>query len=232
MRRLIRNVAHFSNPIGPSVHDNGRRVCGQYNLYVGIEREDEVDESLLPVDMQAHFGFVHEEHVVLSVLDEHGEQDDEHLLLAARQLIRAQNLAYLREAYLVLSAYDSLARLREEVVDEVLECLLRSRDALRLKGGIGTSVLQTRNDAVADIDLIVEIFALQEEELHVEFGGKIAQRSVELADSIEIPQRTVERTYNVVAYPLGIVGLHLQPDALEHVARKLATCRKSLHHLI
>ena len=109
---------------------------------------------------------------------------------------------------------------------------LRLTDALGLLGSLGCGLLQGLDHAVADIDLIVEIFALQEEELHVEFGGKIAQRSVELADSIEIPQRTVERTYNIVAYPLGIVGLHLQPDALEHVARKLATCRKSLHHLI
>ena len=68
--------------------------------------------------------------------------------------------------------------------------------------------------------------------MHVEFGGKIAQRGVELVDCVEIPKRSVERTDNVVAYPLGIVGLHLEPDALEHVARKLATGSQSLHHLI
>ena len=113
--------------------------------------------------MQTHFGLVHKQDVGQLVLDEHRKQDYEHLLLAARELIRTQNLANLREPYFVFGAYNGLARLRKEVVNEVLECLLRSRDALRFECSIGTSVLQTRDDAVADVDLIVEIFALKEE---------------------------------------------------------------------
>ena len=39
----------------------------------------------------------------------------------------------------------------------------------------------------------------------------------------DLGEAAVDGAYHVVAYPLGILGHHFQPDALEHVAGKLAS---------
>ena len=69
--------------IHPSVHHDGRTMCCKYNLHIGIERQYEVDELLLSLHMQAHLRLIHKQHIRATVLDEHREQYDEHLLLAA-----------------------------------------------------------------------------------------------------------------------------------------------------
>ena len=56
---------------------------GEDNLHVGVQLHDEVDELLLPFNVQAYLRLVHEQHVGQLVLHQHGEQDDQHLLLAA-----------------------------------------------------------------------------------------------------------------------------------------------------
>ena len=96
----------------------------------------------------------------------------------------------------------------------------------------GVAALQAVDDAVADVHLVVEILALQEEQLQVKLRREVGKGGVQLADGVEVEQRSVERAYHVEPYPLGVLGLHLQPYALEHVARKLAPGGKSLHHLI
>ena len=128
---------------------------GKDNLHIGIELQDEVDESLLPVDVQAHFRLVHEEHVGLPVFHQDGEHDGQHLLLAARQLIGHERFANLREAYLVLRPHNLLARFAKEVVDDVLEHLLRLAYLLSLLCRIGRAALQSGNHLVADVHLIV-----------------------------------------------------------------------------
>ena len=70
---------------------------GEDNLHVGVQAFYHLDEALLPVDMQAHLGLVHEEHIGAVVLDEHGQQDDQHLFLAAGELVGRELLAYLTE---------------------------------------------------------------------------------------------------------------------------------------
>ena len=85
---------------------------------------------------------------------------------------------------------------------------------------------------VADVHLIVEILALQEEELQVELRSKVAKRRVQLAHCVEIEQRAVERPYHIVAYPASVFGLNGEANAFEHVTRELSACRQSSHHLI
>ena len=175
-------------------------------LLVGVEFEYQVDEPLLPFDVEAHLGLVHEEHVVLSVLDEHGKQDDQHLLLAAGELIRHERLANLFEANFVLRAHDLLACLGEEVVDEILKLPLRLADALGLLGSLGCGLLQGLDHAVADIDLVVEILPLQFVDLPVEFGD---ERQVYLIDHLRIHQRSIHRTNHIEANPFSLLWLHL-----------------------
>ena len=59
----------------------------EYYLDVGVEAYQEFKQSLLPFDVEADFRFVHEEHEGLPVLHQYGEQDDEHLLFAAGELV-------------------------------------------------------------------------------------------------------------------------------------------------
>ena len=202
---------------------------GEDNLYVGVELEDEVYELLLPVYVQAHLGLVHEQHVGLVVLDQHGEQDGEYLLLAAGQLVGQQCLAYLREPNLVLCAHNLLARVCEESVYHVLELLLGLTDTLGFGGTVAAALLEHADDAVAYVDLVIEVAALQLEELPVELGD---QRDVNLGEHVGVEQRPVERAYDIVAYPLGVGWAHGEVDALEHVAGKLAAGGEALAHLV
>ena len=202
---------------------------GEDDLYIGVEFEYQVDEPLLPFDVEAHLGLVHEEHVVLPVLDEHGKQDDQHLLLAAGELIRHERLADLFEANFVLRAHDLLACLREEVVDEILELPLRLADALGLLGSLGCGLLQGLDHAVADIDLVVEILPLQFVDLPVEFGD---EGSVDLVRYLRTHQRAVERADDVETYPACFLRRHTQADSLDGMARQLAATGQAPHHLV
>ena len=110
---------------------------GENDLNIGVKREDQFDKTLLPFHMETHLRLVHEEDIRQVVLHEDGKEDGEHLLLTAGELIRHERLANLREAYLVLRAHNLLARLAEQVVNEVLEPLLRCRQLLRLLRCVG-----------------------------------------------------------------------------------------------
>ena len=79
------NVAHFGHGILPTVHDECWRVGGEHNLCIGVEFAHKADEVLLPLKVQTGFGLVHKQHIVLLVLGEHGEQNEQYLLFAARQ---------------------------------------------------------------------------------------------------------------------------------------------------
>ena len=163
------------------------------------------------------------------VLDEHRQQDAEHLLLAARQLIGHQRLADLRETDFVFRAHDGLPRVLEQVVDHVLKQLLGPRDGLRLLGGVGPAALQHLDDAVADVHLIVEILALQLEELPVQLRG---QAHVHLGDGVRVHERAVERADDVETDVTGVGGFHLQVHPLEHVAGELAPTPQASDHLV
>lgn len=52
-------------------------------MRVGIELPHHADEAFLPLEVQTGLRLVHKEYVGLAVLGEDGEEDEEHLLLAA-----------------------------------------------------------------------------------------------------------------------------------------------------
>ena len=81
------DVLDVCDAVAPSVHDDGRAVSREDNLHVRVEVEQEVEQSLLPLYVEADLGFVHEEDEGPPVLYEDREQDDEHLLLAAGQFV-------------------------------------------------------------------------------------------------------------------------------------------------
>ena len=199
---------------------------GQDDLHLGVQFQTEVDEALLPLDVQRYLGLVHEEHVGLIVLYEHRQQDGQYLLLAARQLVGHQRLADLREAYLVLRAHDLLARLLEEFVHDVLEALLLLRELL---GRVGVARLQFGDDAVADVHLIVQVLALQVVELEVE--GR-ADAGVDHVDGLVVEQGRVERADDVEADVRGVGGLHVDVHALQQVVDHVAVGVHALHHLV
>ena len=97
------------------------------------------------------------------------------MFLATRKLIGSECLPYLCEAYFVFRAHYLLSRLLEEVVDEVLESLFGFGYFLSTQCRVGFSALQSFNDAVAYVHLIVEILALKEEELEIEFCCKVGK---------------------------------------------------------
>ena len=97
---------------------------GKNNLYVRVKLDTEIDQTLLPLEMERHLGLVHKQYVRLVVLDQYGEKNDEHLLFATRQLIGQQHLAYLGEAQFVLGTDNFLARFAEQVIYNILETRL------------------------------------------------------------------------------------------------------------
>ena len=135
-------VAHFRHSVCPAVHDHRRRVCGKDNLDVGVQFEDEVDETLLPVYMQTHLGLVHKEDVGLVVFHKHRHQYHEHLFLAAGELVGSKYLTYLTEGYVVAASHQLLSRVGKEAVNHVLELLLRLRYLLCLHCSVGIAALQ------------------------------------------------------------------------------------------
>ena len=199
---------------------------GQDDLHVRVQFQHQVDESFLPLDVQRHLGLVHEEHVGLAVFHEHGEQDGKHLFLAAGELVGHQCLADLRESYLVLGTHNLLAGFGEQLVDDVLEPLLGLRQLLR---GIGIALLQFGNDAVADVHLIVEVFALQVVQLEVECRG---DAGVHMAHRLQVQHGGVQRADNVVADVRRVLGFHQQVDTFEQVVCHVAVRVDALHHLV
>ncbi len=166
--------------------------------------------------MERHFGLIHKEHVGLVILHQHGEQDSQDLLLAARQLIGHQRLTDLREPYLVLRPDDLLAGIREQVVDDILEAALLLRQLL---GGIGMSLLQLLDDAVADVHLIVEVLPLQVEELEVE---RRTDTGIDHVQRLIVEHGRVERTDDVEADMRGIGRLHIDMHPLQQVVDDVA----------
>ena len=107
------DFADLRDGIFPAVHNEGGRVGGQDDLRVGIQFVHHCDEALLPFEVQTRFGLVHEEHVGLLVLREHGQEDEQYLLLAAGEFVGREGLVVLNEGELVALAVDAFARFAE-----------------------------------------------------------------------------------------------------------------------
>ena len=96
-------------------------------------------------------------------------------------------------------------------------------------GGIGIACLQLGNDAVADVDLIVEILALQVVELEVE--GR-ADARVHKIHCLDVKHGRVERADDVVADVGGIGRLYGQVDTLDEVVQQVAIGVDTAEHLV
>lgn len=191
---FLRYLAHLRHRVEPAFHDDGGRVGTQDELHLRVQASYHADELLLPLDVERSFGLVHEEYTVRTLAHEDGEQDDQHLFLARRELVGQQAFAVLIEGDVVAAAVDGLARIAEELVHQVLEeplgtGELRSLDALLLVA------VEEFDHAVAHVHLIVQIAALQQVELPVQFsvdigvghaGGEVAhdERTVVRADDV------------------------------------------------
>lgn len=171
---LIADFFYFGHVANPSVHDESGRMGGKDDLYIGIELADEVDELLLPVDVERDFGLVHEKGVWLSVLYQYSEEDGEHLLLSARKLVGCDNLCCivhgLDELYLVALAVDFLVRVCKQFVDHVLKLLFGRTDLCCLLLVFRVSAGEQFDDAIPDVDLVVEETFLQTVNLPVKFS--------------------------------------------------------------
>ena len=163
------------------------------------------------------------------VLHQHGKEDGENLLLTSRELIRRELLTYLVEADFVGSTDDGLAGILEKIIYHILEHLLRFTQFLSLEGGIRFAALKHGDDAVADVHLIIQILALQLEELPVEFGN---QGKVYLVDHLGIHQWSIYRADYIISNPLCLLRLHLQMHTFDHVTREFTASRQTLYHLI
>ena len=128
--------------IHPSVHDDGRTVGGENDLYVGIKLENEVDELFLPFHMHTHFGLVHKQDVGLVVLDQHGEKDRQYLFLSTRQLIGEQFLAHLLKIDFILTPHNFLSRVCEQAVHDVLEPAFGLADVFGFLLCVGVATLE------------------------------------------------------------------------------------------
>ena len=202
---------------------------GHDDLDIRIKLQHQTDELLLPFKMKADFRLIHKEDIRLVVLHQHGKEDGENLLLTSRELIRRELLTYLVEADFVGSTDDGLAGILEKIIYHILEHLLRFTQFLSLEGCIRFATLQDGDDAVADVHLIIQILALQLEELPVEFGN---QSEVYLVDHLGIHQWSIYRADYIISNPLCLLRLHLQMHTLDHVTREFAASRQALYHLI
>ena len=208
------DVAHVGHHVLPSVNDDSGRMSGQDDLCVRIEVANHSDEAFLPFEMQACFGFVHEKHVGLSVFSQHGEQDDEHLLLAARKQIRLQRLVILYEIQFVALSVDAFSRLPEEIVHQVLEMRFNHGRFSGLSPRFWVARRKQFNHAVRHVDLIVEVSALKLIELPVEFRRDASVR--QLVELFDIDEASVETAYDVIMNARGISRLEVDFHAQAH----------------
>ena len=170
---------------------------GENDLHVGVELEHHVDEALLPLEVEARLGFIHEEDVRLAVLCEGCEQDDEHLLLATGEFVGRELLSELQETQFVARAVNALSRFREKVVHKVKEHGFICRCLRCLFFCVGRTTRQELNHAVAHIHLIVQVAALELIELPVQFRRH--RRIGQCAQAVALYELTVEGADDVVA---------------------------------
>ncbi len=55
----IANISHFCHIAHPSVHNQGRGVCGEDNLCIRVQLANQVNQTLLPIDVQGNLRLIH-----------------------------------------------------------------------------------------------------------------------------------------------------------------------------
>ena len=119
------NVFDVCDAVCPSVHDNCGGMGGEDYLGIGVELAHEGYEPLLPLYVEGNLGLVHEYGVWLAFLDEDCQQNDEHLLLSAGELVGGEMLFVLEHLYFVARTHDLLACVCKKTVYYVVKaCLL------------------------------------------------------------------------------------------------------------
>ena len=103
-------MPYFCYHIGPSLHDHGWRMSGEDDLHVRIQIADNGNKPLLPFYMKRYFRFVHKEHVMVVILYQNGQENDQHLLFAGRELVRVKGITILREEDFVTVANNQIGR--------------------------------------------------------------------------------------------------------------------------
>ena len=206
-------------------------MSGENDLHVGIQGSHHRDEAFLPIEVQRHLWFVHEEHIGLAILRERGEENDEHLFFSRRKHVGRKHLFVLEKAQFIAFAVDAFARFGKEFVHQIQK--------MRLSFGSGSSFFACRfasageesNHAVADVHLIVEISALQLIELPVEFGHHLSFGKGSHAFACH--HLSIHRAHHVIAYALSISGkkveLHAQSRSEVQFARS-GEAAHLLHH--
>ena len=86
----------------------------QHELRIGIKFANKSDEFLLPLEMKARLGLVHEDDVGLQIFCQDGEQDEQHLFLTAGEEVGRERFAILNEGKFVALSVNLLAGLGEE----------------------------------------------------------------------------------------------------------------------
>ena len=203
------------------------------DLNIGIEVCRQVEQSLLPLDVQRDFWFVHEKDEGFAVLHQNGEQYDEHLLFARRELVRRDGLAITVEVEFVLVAFDGLASLVEEVIYQVLEMCLFMCQSLHFGCSFWVVAGEEFYHAVREVDLIVEPFASEVVDVQVEFSLHLVvrqlvhqlvgkHRSVEGANHFEIDGFSLLReeleVYAVLFSCVSVDVEQVHDDAVEYGA--------------
>ena len=174
---------------------------GEDDLHIRVQLTNQAYQPLLPLHVEGNFGLVHEEYARAVVLHQDGEEDNEQLLLARRELVGIERVSILFEEDFVALAENLLARLAEEFIDEVLELGFGLRDDCSL---FGMSRGEALDDAVTHVHLIVEVPTLELIELPVEFRLHVLVRH--LLHQVAVQQRAVEAPYHVVMDVGGIFG--------------------------
>ena len=141
-------------------------------------------------------------------------------------MVGHQRLANLRETDLILRAYDLLARLFEQLVDDILESLLGLRQML---GGISIALLQFGNDTITNVHLVVQILTLKVIQLEVESRR---DASIHMTHRTQIQHGAVQRTDEVETDVRGVLGFYRDVHALQQMVNHVAIRIDTLHHPI
>ena len=147
---------------------------GEDDLGIRVELPYQVDETLLPVDVERDFGFIHQQGIWFSVLHQYGQQDGKHLLLTAGELVGCNHLGgsvtvCLHKLDFVALPVNLLVCVGKQFVNHVLKLLFGRTHLRSLHLVVGVSAGQQFDDTVADIHLIVEEPLLQTVDLPIQF---------------------------------------------------------------
>ena len=172
------------------------------NLTIRIQVEHQLDEPVLPFDMQGYFGFVQKKHRGTILHQEEREEEQQNLLLTRRKLLHIDDLASLAEDDTVLVVdINRLSSHQEKRIDEVKELVY----PLLLMHG-SSQVLQHAQTIVGEAEhlRIALIKHLVERQTKLRQRGLLRSRNVKRIDIIEARLRIVSAEGRFMNHLLSI----------------------------